>query len=104
MTNESQNRRAIWQRHIDDQLSSGLSQRGFCASQGLSLASFGYWKRRLSRYDSAPIRSPMFVPIRPDRPRTELVRLSHPAGLTVEIPIGSDVRWIRQFIEVVVSP
>ena len=104
MTNESQNRRAIWQRHLDDQLSSGLSQRDFCASQGISLASFGYWKRRVSMQDSTSTRGPMFIPIRPDRPRTELVRLTHPAGLTVEIPIGSDVRWIRQFIEVVVNP
>ena len=103
MIYESQNRRSTWQRHLDDQLSSGLSQRDFCASRGLSLASFGYWKRRLGRRDSAHAQEPMFVPIRPDRPRSESVRLSHPAGLTVEIPIGSDVRWIRRFVEEVVK-
>lgn len=103
MIYESKNRRSTWQRHLDDQLSSGLSQRDFCASRGLSLASFGYWKRRLARLDYAPAREPVFVPIRPDKPHPESVRLSHPAGLTVEIPVGSDVRWIRRFVEEVVK-
>jgi hypothetical protein len=104
MTNESLNRRSTWQRHLDDQLSSGLSQRDFCASRGLSLASFGYWKKRLAKVDSASASGPLFLPVRPERPRFESVRLSHPGGLTIEIPIGSDLRWIRRLLEEVMSP
>ena len=104
MTNEPQNRRTTWQRHLDDQLSSGLSQRDFCASRGLSLASFGYWKRRLGKVDSPSACGPLFIPFRPERPRLESIRLSHPDGLTVEIPFGADVRWIRRFVEEVLNP
>lgn len=104
MTNESLNRRSTWQGHLDDQLSSGLSQRDFCASRGLSLASFGYWKRRLSKLDSLSACGPLFVPFRPETPRLDSVRLSHPSGLTIEIPFGSDVRWIRCLLEEIMNP
>jgi hypothetical protein len=104
MTNESLNRRSTWQRHLDDQLSSGLSQRDFCASRGLSLASFGYWKRRLARSDLTSACDPLFVPFHPERPHPDSVRLSRPGGLTVEIPFGSDLRWIRRLVEEVVKP
>jgi len=51
-----------------------------------------------------PACGPLFVPVRPERPRPESVRLSQPGGLTVEIPFGADVRWIRRLIEEVLKP
>lgn len=41
-----------WQRLVDEQAGSGLTQAAFCEAQGLSLASFGNWKRRLSPRES----------------------------------------------------
>ena len=43
--------RADWQRLIDEQGVSGLTQRAFCAQAGIAVATFGYWKRKL-RADS----------------------------------------------------
>ncbi len=31
---------------MDRYLESGLSQRAFCAQEGITLAKFGYWRRR----------------------------------------------------------
>ena len=43
--------RTDWQRLIDEQGVSGLTQRAFCAQAGVAVATFGYWKRKL-RADS----------------------------------------------------
>ncbi|MHB1155177.1 MAG: IS66 family insertion sequence element accessory protein TnpA [Eubacteriales bacterium] len=40
------------QRLIDEQEASGLTQKAFCARAGISVATFGYWKRKL-RSDAA---------------------------------------------------
>ena len=45
--------RINWQQHIDEWLPSGLSQQDYCSRHGISLASFGYWRRKLKRNESA---------------------------------------------------
>jgi putative transposase len=40
--------RETWQRLVDEHAASGQTQRAFCAQRGISLASFGNWKRRLA--------------------------------------------------------
>jgi hypothetical protein len=45
----SEDRRRHWREAIDRQQASGESIVAFCAKQGLSLASFHAWKRRLRR-------------------------------------------------------
>jgi hypothetical protein len=47
-----------WQRLIDEHSESGLTQAAFCEAHGLSLASFGNWKRRLTTAES--IEQPWF--------------------------------------------
>jgi hypothetical protein len=37
----------IWQAYIDGWEKSGLSQKAYCHEQGLKLATFGSWRRRL---------------------------------------------------------
>jgi len=37
-----------WQQLIDDQTDSGQTQAAFCAANGISVASFQNWKRRLA--------------------------------------------------------
>ena len=39
---------AEWQRLIDEQTDSGQTQAAFCAANGISVASFQNWKRRLA--------------------------------------------------------
>jgi hypothetical protein len=37
-----------WQRLIEEQAYSGLTQSAFCAANGISIGSFQNWKRRLA--------------------------------------------------------
>ena len=36
-----------WQRLIDEQATSGLTQKAFCKQAGIALGTFGYWRRKL---------------------------------------------------------
>ena len=40
--------REAWQRLVDEHAASGQTQTVFCAERGISVASFGNWKRRLA--------------------------------------------------------
>ncbi|WIX08407.1 IS66 family insertion sequence element accessory protein TnpA [Xanthomonas oryzae] len=41
-------KREQWAGYVQGWQASGLSQAAWCREQGLSLASFGYWRRRLA--------------------------------------------------------
>ena len=42
-----ENRRDQWVRLLSEQACSGLSKKAFCQQQGLKLANFYYWQKRL---------------------------------------------------------
>ncbi|HEB94506.1 MAG TPA: IS66 family insertion sequence hypothetical protein [Gammaproteobacteria bacterium] len=39
--------KAEWQQLIDEQAASGQTQKAFCEQVGISVATFGYWQRKL---------------------------------------------------------
>lgn len=45
----------IWQEHINAWEKSGLSQKSYCNEQGLKLATFGSWRKRLRAPDQERI-------------------------------------------------
>lgn len=49
-----QRSRIEWQELIEEQAVSGLSQKAFCSQRGISVATFGYWKRKL-RHESSSL-------------------------------------------------
>lgn len=51
---------SVWRGRVSAWRSSGLSRRDFCASEGLSAKTFGWWVWRLSRPESEAGR---FVPV-----------------------------------------
>lgn len=83
-----------WQRLIEQQAASGLSQVAFCASQGLAKSSFQHWKRRLK--SSAPaglLQSPgdaMFTPL-PETPGAPSREATPDDGWAIELDLGDGV-------------
>ena len=41
---------SFWQQHIDDWTQSGQSQQSYCQTNGLAVATFGYWRRKLQQH------------------------------------------------------
>src|SRR5512142_1062617 len=50
-------RRSFWQDHLAQWQRSEMTQVAYCRQQGLHVAQFGYWKKRL-----LPVRSPDAAP------------------------------------------
>ena len=79
-----------WQRLVDEQAASGLTQKAFCAQAGIAVATLGYWKHKL-RDEGAP---------RPDEPvglqgvtLDDWIQLTPPspdpaAGWHIELDLG----------------
>ena len=65
--------------------SAGLSTAQFCAAEGVSLASFYLWKRRLTEQPSSN-------PSAPDAPRLLPVRLAAATPLELLLPGGAVLR------------
>ena len=53
-------KRDYWQQHIDAWHKSGQSQQQYCHAQGIALATFGYWRRKLK---IAADDKPQFYPL-----------------------------------------
>ncbi len=79
-----------WRRLIERQRVSGLTQAAFCEHESVSLASFGYWQRRL-RTMMPVVQAPPepFVELGPlqsqARPTMTLVRLELGDGVVLEV-------------------
>ncbi len=57
--------RTLWRQRVGRQVDSGLTIGQFCAREGLSVATFQSWKRRLRLIDLAnsPSTPPAFLPV-----------------------------------------
>ncbi len=79
-----------WRRLIERQRASGLSQAAYCERESVSLASFGYWQRRLRETASvASVSAAPFVQLgtlqSKSRPTMTLVRLELGDGFVLEV-------------------
>jgi len=80
-----------WQRLVEEQGQSGLSQRAFCETYGLTVSTFNNWKRRLAMQPCEGGRGfeKLFAPLAE-------VALSHDgeaveAGWEIELDLGGGV-------------
>lgn len=76
-------KRGYWQQHIDAWQRSGLTQKAYCERESVSLARFGYWRRRLA--GKSPKR---FIALEA-RPISSVVRIHLRGGVLIEAPTDS---------------
>jgi hypothetical protein len=58
---ERESRVRFWSEHIEDWKSSGLSQRAYCAREGIAVSTLQWWCRRVRENGRAE--TPRFVPV-----------------------------------------
>jgi hypothetical protein len=98
--------RHAWVERLARFASSGLRPAAFCAREGVSLPSFYQWKRRLAAETAAdttespgsPDPTPRLLPVRLPVPGGA-VELVLPGGVTLRIPPGCDLAWVRCLVE-----
>ena len=79
---------------------SGLSAAAFCAQEGVALASFYAWKRRLAGADPTPQQGcgPRLLCVRVAAPGPA-VELVLPCGAVVRLLPGSDLTFVRALMD-----
>ena len=82
--------RVNWPALIEQQERSGLSQREFCASQGISLPTFGYWKGKIKKTNAIELYQPKFIEL---EAHSALNPPPTHDDLVVELPFGVVMRF-----------
>lgn len=76
------NKRAQWQAHIEAWQQSNQTQKAYCQSEGISLAAFGYWRKRLSKPKAQKLLQ------LGSASSTTLARLHVPGDIVIDIPVN----------------
>ena len=88
--------RRLWQQRLGRFRHSGLTVAAFCDREGISLASFYAWRRRLQA-DTAT--EPRLVPVRlVTPPPSAPVELLLPSGCVLRLSPDCDLAWLRQLL------
>ena len=76
--NQTDSKAAFWRRHIENCISSPLTQAQYCRKHSLALATFGYWKRRLNmtRQETARFYPLTVQPVSPAKPGSSSAGIS----------------------------
>ena len=74
-----------WQKHVNAWQSSSLSQAAYCKAQQLSLASFGYWRKRCSAIAAPTMSLPAVIPVLREAPHGG-AQLRSPGGWQIMLP------------------
>jgi hypothetical protein len=98
--------RQAWVERLDRFAHSGVSPAQFCALEGVSLASFYSWKRRLdaaaprTATEQAPDAgtAPRLLPVRLPSPSTA-VELLLPRGAVLRLLPGCNLAFVRSLVE-----
>ena len=94
-------RRTFWQEHLAQWQHSGLTQVAYCRQQGVNLAQFRYWKKRLlppQAPSAAPGAVPGFISVQLASVRSTLAVVLN-ERLRVEVYPGFDSTTLRAVVQ-----
>ena len=106
---------AIMQSHLAHWKSSGLTQAAFCQAHGIKPHIFSYYKKKFSSTPTPAQHSSHLIPVRlvsdeePPAPNASLtsgsdvVRLSHANGFSLEINAHTDLVFLKPLLELLGS-
>jgi hypothetical protein len=92
--------RLAWVERLNRFAHAGQTTATFCAAEGISVASFYAWKRRLAAelLDPAATTAPMrLLPVHVGR-ATSPVELLLPSGATLRLGPGCDLAFVRSLL------
>ena len=88
-----------WREHVQNWVRSDLTQREYCAGNGLSERAFHRWRSREKDSIAAAKSSLTLVPVSVSRPESDsVVRLRSPEGWEIELP-GCSVPLLIDFLK-----
>jgi hypothetical protein len=95
----------LWQHRLRRKLASGLPVAAFCSREGVSVAGYSYWKRRLDAV-SSPRQPALFVPVRVlDEPHevssvASGVELELPHQVRLRLDAPPEPEWLGRVVAI----
>lgn len=91
-----QDKQRVWSAHVQAWQSGGDTQAAYCRAHGLSLASFGYWRRKLAG-QAQPV-SAAVLPIRvAPAVREPSAEICLPNGIMLRVA-AADPAWLADLL------
>lgn len=99
--NGNAEKQQYWAAQIEAWQTSGMTQAGWCAQQGLAYATFGYWRQRLRRAAQVPSAGAGLTLV-PARLHTQaldsVLTLRSPAGWQCQLPATLEAAWLAALL------
>ena len=95
---QKESNQQLWSGRMQEQTTSGLSIRMWCAREGLTESSFHYWRKRLA-LSARPVRTLIALPNvgLQGSPACEVVT---PLGYVIRIASHEQLGWVGSLLEV----
>jgi hypothetical protein len=88
----------FWRAHVEAWNRSDVTQREYCANNGLAERAFYRWRRKEKEALAAGDAALTLVPVSVGTPVTSSVVVLHsPGGWRIELPVGS-VSWLTELL------
>lgn len=85
-------KQALWSIRLHEHADSGMTIRSWCAQQGVTEATFHYWRRRLS--DSPSPATELIAVAMPGREAQSMLELETPHGYVIRLTSESQIGWL----------
>lgn len=90
-----------WFEHVKHWESGDLSQRAYCDRAGISISSFGYWRKQFLLETSPPKKSNQFVPVEVRQSQidpSQSIKIKRTSGNVISIPTSLGISEIVKLI------
>jgi hypothetical protein len=89
---QDDSKRTLWSARLREHADSGMTIRSWCAQQGVTEATFHYWRKRLSASPS-PMTELIAVAL-PGRHAASMLELETPQGYVIRLTSESQIGWL----------
>lgn len=93
---QEKSKKAQWLVRLREHADSGMTIRSWCAQQGVTEATFQYWRKRLSTGPS-PATELIAVAL-PDRQIVSMLELKTPHGYVIRLTSESQIGWLASVL------
>lgn len=89
---QEESKQQLWAARLREQSASGLNIRAWCALEGVTEATFHYWRKRLS--EAQPPATQLIALPLPDRHGEPMLELQTPHGYVIRLGSQAQVAWL----------
>lgn len=95
---QGDSKRALWSARILEHADSGMTIKFWCAQQGVTEATFHYWRKRLSVCPSSV--TELIAVALPGRQAAPMLELETPHGYVIRLTGEAQISWLASVLAV----